>query len=69
MKLSDIMSAAGLSLYAEVALVLFFAAFVAIVIYVMRGKNCRRWEEARHIPLHDEEQKPPFESSPNESQP
>jgi hypothetical protein len=40
MKLSDVMSAMNLAAYAEVGLVLFFAAFAAIAVDVMRrGKK------------------------------
>lgn len=52
MKLSDIMSAAGLSLYAEVALLIFLGVFIGIAIDVMRSG--RRHEAARMLPLADE---------------
>jgi hypothetical protein len=35
MKLSDVMSAAGLAGYAEVALILFLSVFVAVVVQVL----------------------------------
>jgi cbb3-type cytochrome oxidase subunit 3 len=53
MRLSDIMSALRLSTYAEVALVLFILAFVAITVHVFRRKNAAEWELARHLPLED----------------
>lgn len=53
MKLSDVMGAMGLSMYAEVALVLFFVAFVAVVVWVSARTNQSRWEEARYLPLDD----------------
>ncbi len=50
MKLSDVMSAAGLTSWAEVGLVISFLTFVAIVIYVFWRKRSR-WEHVRHLPL------------------
>lgn len=52
MRLSDIMSRAGLSGWAELALVIFFAVFVGIVIYVVARRR-GAWERARHLPLDD----------------
>jgi cbb3-type cytochrome oxidase subunit 3 len=54
MSLRDIVSNAGATLYAEIALVIFFLIFVGIVIYVaLRRKGT--WEHQRHLPLdHDE---------------
>lgn len=51
MKLSDVMSAMQLTSYAEVALVLFMAAFAAIAIHVFRAGSAEAWEQARHLPL------------------
>ena len=53
MKLSDIMGNAGLSIYAEVALVLFMVAFLGIVWWVLRRKNTARWRRAARMPLDD----------------
>jgi cbb3-type cytochrome oxidase subunit 3 len=55
MRLSDIMSAMHLGTYAEVALVLFMAAFFAIAVNVFRRGNAKAWEQARHLPLDDEQ--------------
>jgi cbb3-type cytochrome oxidase subunit 3 len=54
MSLSDIVSNAGATLYAEIALVIFFLVFVGVVIYVvLRRKGA--WEHERNLPLdHDE---------------
>ena len=54
MSLRDIVSNAGATLYAEIALVIFFLVFVGVVIYVaLRRKGA--WEHERHLPLdHDE---------------
>ena len=54
MKLSELMSHAGLSLYAEVALVLFLAAFVAILYATFRPGAARRMHEMSRLPLDDE---------------
>jgi cbb3-type cytochrome oxidase subunit 3 len=51
MKLSDIMSAAGLAIYAEIALVIFFLVFLLVVWRVLRGK--KEWNRARYLPLDD----------------
>jgi len=55
MKLSDVMGAAGLSVYAEVALVLFFLAFAVVVFQVASRARARDWEEASRLPLSDSE--------------
>ena len=56
MKLSDIMSAAGLAIYAEIALVIFFVVFLLVVWRVLRGK--REWQRARYLPLDDSPPRP-----------
>ncbi len=53
MKLSDIMGNAGLSIYAEVALVLFLAAFVAIIWWVFRPTARTRWQQDAQLPFDD----------------
>ena len=53
MKLSDIMSAAGLSIYAEIALVIFLAVFVAIVVRTFAPSRRRAMDEAARLPLDD----------------
>ena len=52
MSLRDIVSNAGLTAYAEIALVIFFLVFVGIVLYVVL-KRKSAWEHARHLPLDD----------------
>jgi cbb3-type cytochrome oxidase subunit 3 len=54
MKLSDVMSSMGLAIYAEVALLIFFAVFIAVVAWVLAKRNRSRWEQARYMPLDDE---------------
>jgi cbb3-type cytochrome oxidase subunit 3 len=51
MRLSDIMSAAGLSGYAEVALVLFFVLFCGIVVWIFAPGRRERLERDRHLPF------------------
>jgi len=53
-RLSDIMSAMQLGSYAEVALVLFMAAFAAIGVNLLLRRNAAAWERARHLPLEPE---------------
>jgi len=53
MRLSDIMSHAGLAGYAEVALVLFLFAFILIAVRVALGMRDAELEAARHLPLDD----------------
>jgi hypothetical protein len=48
------MSAMRLASYAEVALVLFMAAFLAIGVHVFLRRNAAGWERARHLPLDPE---------------
>lgn len=59
MKLSDIMSHAGLSGYAVIALVLFMLAFLAIVWWIFRPANRGRWKRDAQIPLDDAHPQPP----------
>lgn len=53
MKLADVMSAAGLSSWAELGLVLCFITFAAIVIWVFVVRRRRFYEHARGLPLAD----------------
>jgi hypothetical protein len=55
MRLSDIMSSMQLGSYAEVALLLFLGAFVAIALSVFWGRQTDEWERCRHLPLDGEE--------------
>lgn len=51
MKLSDVMSSMDLSTYAEVGLVLFFGAFVAVALQLLwRGRSL---EGLARLPLED----------------
>jgi cbb3-type cytochrome oxidase subunit 3 len=53
MKLSDIMAYAGLSFYAQVALVLFFGVFVAITIRTFLPSRQQDMDAAARLPLED----------------
>lgn len=57
MKLSDVMSHMGLSSYAEVALLIFFAVFVGIAVYVLRSDKQGVFDRAARLPLDDSEPK------------
>lgn len=51
MKLSDIVGNSGLEVYAEIALIGFFVAFILIVVRTMRRTDT---SEAARLPLDDE---------------
>ena len=53
MKLSDIMSHAGLSFYAQIALVMFLTVFIAIVIRTFLPSRSNELREAALLPLDD----------------
>lgn len=54
MKLSDIMANAGLSFYAQVALVIFFGVFVAVTLYTWKPSRRGELHDAAMIPLNDD---------------
>ena len=51
MKLADIMANAGLSIYAQVALVIFVAVFIAIVIRTFAPSRRRELDDASRVPF------------------
>jgi cbb3-type cytochrome oxidase subunit 3 len=53
MSLTDIMSAAGLSSWTELALVVCFITFSAIVLWVFVVRRKPSYEHVRHLPLDD----------------
>jgi hypothetical protein len=57
MRLSDIMSAAGLAFYAEVALGLFLLAFALVALSVVLRRNQSTWEDARWLPLSEDQKR------------
>ena len=52
MKLSDVMSAMHVSIFAQVPLLMFFGIFIGVVLHLMQGKNA--FEHARQLPLEGE---------------
>ncbi len=54
MRLADVMSHAGLAGYAEVAMILFLLAFLAIVIATYRPSKKREMDAASRLPLEDD---------------
>jgi cbb3-type cytochrome oxidase subunit 3 len=59
MSLTDIMSAANLDGYAQVALILFILAFVLIAWRVLSRRNDDTYEKAKRMPLDDEHPQTP----------
>jgi|WetSurMetagenome_2_1015567.scaffolds.fasta_scaffold2210396_1 cbb3-type cytochrome oxidase subunit 3 len=53
MRLSEIMSHAGLSGYAEIALVIFLVAFLLIAVAVFAPSRKQEFEAASRMPLDD----------------
>jgi hypothetical protein len=53
MKLSDIMSAAGLTLYPQIALVLFLVAFAIVLARILLPGRRALWERRASLPLDD----------------
>lgn len=53
MRLTDIMSGAGLSSYTIIAMILFMAAFVAIAVWLFLPRNKREFDRAGRLPLED----------------
>ena len=51
--ISDVVGASGLAGYAEIALIIFFAVFMAVLIRVVFSRG-RSWERAARLPLDDE---------------
>jgi cbb3-type cytochrome oxidase subunit 3 len=52
--LTDVVSGAGLSMYAEIALVIFLIAFVGIVISLFAPGKRRMYEHLRRLPIDDD---------------
>ena len=54
MSLSDIMSAAGLTSWAEIALILCFVTFTMIIIWVFGVRRNTSYEHLSELPLDDD---------------
>ena len=65
MSLTDVMSAADLDVYAQVALVAFIIAFVLIVWRVLSRRNDATFDRARRMPLDDDHPQTPRSQPPN----
>jgi cbb3-type cytochrome oxidase subunit 3 len=65
MKLSDVMSAMQLAGFAEVALVIFFAVFIAVTVHTFHRDRRALYERARSLPLEDDEPRDPGDSKEN----
>lgn len=55
MKLSDVMSAAGLAAYAEIGLCLFLAVFVSVVVRTFRRGEGAEFEHLERLPLGEDD--------------
>ena len=53
MSLSDLMGHAGLAVFAEIGMILFFIAFLGIAWWVFRPANRKRWVTDAKMPLDD----------------
>ena len=62
MKRSDSLSAAGLSWYAEVALVLFMLAFLLVLWRVFKPSAKAKYDRAARMPLDDDTPQTPRNS-------
>lgn len=58
MKLVDVMSASGLSMYAIVALLLFVGAFAVVLVLIFVPGAKARHESAARLPLDDDSVRP-----------
>ncbi len=59
MNLSEIVSAAsGLAIYAEVAMVLFMVAFLAVLVQVFAKRRQAEWNRAASLALDDDGEEP-----------
>ncbi len=63
MKLSDVMSHAGLAGYAEIALILFMIAFLGILFTVFRPSQKAEMDAASRLPFDDDPNGQPEEDT------
>ena len=54
MDLTSVMSHAGLAGYAEIALILFFAVFLGIAVWVFAPSRRKEMNETGRLPLEDD---------------
>ena len=66
--LTDVVSGAGLSGYAEIALVIFLIAFIGIVISLFAPSKRLTYERMRHLPMDgDSADRPVYRDSEDPS--
>ena len=58
MRLSDVMSHSGLSIFAEIALILFLVAFASIAIWTFRPGRRSEMDHMSRLPLDDDPSPP-----------
>ena len=51
--LEDVMSAAGLHIYADIALIIFLTVFIAVLLRVLMARNSH-WDYDANLPLEDD---------------
>ena len=62
--LTDVVSGAGLSIYAEIALVIFLVTFLGIVISLFVPRRRRLYEHLRRLPIdEDKDTEPSIETA------
>lgn len=54
MKMSDVVSAMGIHVFAEIALVIAAAGFLTVIVTTLLRRNREPFERARLLPLADE---------------
>lgn len=69
MSLTEIMSAAGLTFYPIVALVLFLFAFGMVLARLLSERNAQTYERYAHLPLEGDEPMPSPTPVPNSPAP
>lgn len=52
--IADVVSASGLQVYAEIALLIFFLVFLAITVRLVASRR-RSWDHAANLPLEDDD--------------
>ena len=57
--LTDVVSGAGLSIYAEIALVIFLVAFIGVVISLFVPSKQRTYEHLRQLPIDSDDSSTP----------
>jgi len=64
--LTDVVSGAGLSVYAEIALVIFLIAFLGVVISLFVPSRRATYEHLRHLPISGDDALVPALNRDNE---